>query len=399
MKKIILIASFLTAITYLGVQAQSRTTTQAPDTTTAEDTVTNIIDNSQNIDTATSETAPENKPKIKPEKPEETSKPVAEGKIVEDKTKVAKEPKKKPKEKKPAEEKTKTEKERAKKDKSVGKASKEEPAKKSEDKNKLNAPKIENIISFWKIFWAIIFLIIGYFVLKLITKILSLFSERSAKHRITIKSIIPIVRIVVWIIIIYIIIAGVFHPPMGTVIAVAASAGIAVGFAAQDILKNVFGGIMILLDRPFKVGDKIEAGKYYGEVSSIGLRSTRIVSPDDSFVSVPNAELMNQSLSNSNAGKPYCQVVAEIYLPIYVDTEKVRQIAIETAQVSKYVYLNKPITALFFNEVKERRSFLKMRLKAYVMDIRYEFAFKSDMTEIVVKELLKKKLMKPEDVG
>ncbi|MFH1297564.1 MAG: mechanosensitive ion channel family protein, partial [Bacteroidota bacterium] len=127
------------------------------------------------------------------------------------------------------------------------------------------------------------------------------------------------------------------------------------------------------------------------------LRSTRLVTPDDSRVSVPNGELMNKSVSNANVGEPNCQVVAEIYLPITVDTERVRQVSIEAAQVSKYIYLNKPIVVLFFNEVKERRSYLKMRLKAYVADIRYEFAFKSDMTEIVVKELLNEKLISPED--
>jgi hypothetical protein len=54
---------------------------------------------------------------------------------------------------------------------------------------------------------------------------------------------------------------------------------------------------------------------------------------------------------------------------------------------------------LFFNEVKERRSYLKMRLKAYVMDIRYEFAFKSEMTELIVKELLNDGVLKKEDVS
>ena len=108
---------------------------------------------------------------------------------------------------------------------------------------------------------------------------------------------------------------------------------------------------------------------------------------------------MSKSVSNSNSGKPDCQVVAELYLPIDIDTEKVRQIALEAAQVSRYVYLNKPIVVLFFNEVRETRSYLKMRLKAYVMDIRYEFVFKSDMTEIVMRELIKKEIIKPEQMN
>lgn len=263
----------------------------------------------------------------------------------------------------------------------------------------LEPPKIENIFSFNKIFWTIVFLLITFFVIRMIRKALEAWAERSALHRVTIKSTIPIVRLVSWIIFTIIIVEGIFQPPLATLIAFSASIGVAVGFASQDILKNIFGGVVILIDRPFLVGDKIEVGSYYGEVIGIGLRSTRIVTADDSIVSIPNGELMNQSLSNSNAGESNCQVVAELYLPITVDTEKVRSIATEAAKVSRFIFLDKPIAVLFFNEVKERRSYLKMRLKAYVMDIRYEFAFKSDMTEIVMRELISQGIIDPKEVN
>jgi small-conductance mechanosensitive channel len=258
--------------------------------------------------------------------------------------------------------------------------------------------EVLDAISFSKIFWTLVLLAIGYFIIKSIIKLLEIFAERSVRYRISIKSIIPIVRIVIWSIIIFAVVKGIYNPPLETLIAMTASIAIAVGLAAQDLLKNVFGGIMLLFDRPFQVGDKIETGKYYGEVLEIGLRATRIVTPDDSVVSVPNMELMNSSVSNANSGELNCQVVAEIYLPIDVDTQKVRKIAIEAAQVSKFIYLSKPIVVVFFNEVKQRRSYLKMRLKAYVMDIRYEFQFKSDMTEIVIRELLAQGVIKKEDL-
>jgi MscS family membrane protein len=262
----------------------------------------------------------------------------------------------------------------------------------------LSPPSIGDIVSFGRIFWAIVFFIVGLYIIKFITKILDIFAEKSANYRITIKGIIPIVRILSWALIFYLIINGIFKPPAETLIAVLASLGIAVGFASQDIFKNIFGGIMILLDRPFQVGDKIEIDNYYGEVIKIGLRSTRIVTPDDSMVTIPNADIMSKSVSNANSGEPNCQVVAELYLPIDIDTERVRMIALEAAQVSRYVYLKKPIVVLFFNEVKEDRSYLKMRLKAYVLDIRFEFAFKSDMTEIVMRELLKEGIIKAEEM-
>nr|WKN36792.1 mechanosensitive ion channel [Tunicatimonas sp. TK19036] len=265
-----------------------------------------------------------------------------------------------------------------------------------EEKISLKEPPFR--ISLAKIVWSLVVFMIGYFIIRFCTRVLGILAERSTtERRITVKGFVPVVRIVGWVVIIYVVIAGIIRPPIETVLAFTASVAVAVGFASQDILKNIFGGIVILLDQPFKMGDKIEIGSFYGEVVEIGLRSTRIVTPDDSLVSIPNGELMNQSVSNSNAGEPNCQVVAEIYLPINIDTARVRSIATEAAQTSRYIFLNKPITVLFFNELKDRRPYLKMRLKAYVMDIRYEFIFKSELTEIVLRELLYEELITVED--
>jgi small-conductance mechanosensitive channel len=258
---------------------------------------------------------------------------------------------------------------------------------------------IKDLFNFEKLIASLIVLLSGFYLLKILTKILQYFAERSARYRISFKGTIPVIRLLGWSLIIYLIIGVIIQPPFSTLIAVSASLGIAVGLAAQDLIKNIFGGIMILFDHPFQVGDKIQVGDNYGEVLTIGLRSTRIVTGDDSTVSIPNSDIMNRSVSNSNSGEPNCQVVAEVFLPIDVDTVAVRDIALEAARVSKYVYLNKPISVLFFNEVKEKRSYLKMRLKAYVLDIRYEFAFKSEMTELIIRELLNDGVLKKENVS
>ncbi len=150
---------------------------------------------------------------------------------------------------------------------------------------------------------------------------------------------------------------------------------------------------MILFDRPFQVGDKIQVGAFYGEVVRIGLRSVRIVTPDDSLVSIPNTDIVNQSVSNSNSGEFNCQVVAEFFLPLDIDLFKLKKIAYRAAAVSQYVYLKKPIRVILKNEIYEGRSVLKVRLKAYVLDLRYEFQFASEMTETVMTELLKQNLI------
>ena len=258
--------------------------------------------------------------------------------------------------------------------------------------------KLSDIFSLSKIIWAIIFILVSYYFIKFTTLILDKFSEKSTRYRIGMKGVIPIFRIVAWTIAISIVIGVIFAPPIESLVVVTGSLGIAIGLASQDIIKNVFGGIITLFDRPFQVGDKVEIGNYYGEVKNIGLRSTRIVTPDDSVVSIPNSDIMTKSVSNANSGEANCQVVAEIYLPFDVDLNKARKVAIEAAQVSKYVYLNKPISVIFKNELHHNKSFIKMRLKAYVLDIRYEFAFMSDMTEITIRELIKHGVVKKEEL-
>ena len=276
--------------------------------------------------------------------------------------------------------------------KSVAKVSESDDGSRIRDEI-MQAPDVSNIISFGKIFWSLIFILIAYFILRAISGILKVISERRPAYKTAIRRFLPILKIVGWSLVAYIIIGGIFDPPTETIFAFFASVGVAVGFASQDLLRNIFGGLMILFDKPFQIGDKIESGKYYGEVLEIGLRSTRVVTPDDSIVSIPNSEMMNQSISNANSSENNCQVVAEFFLPVTIDTKRVRQIAIEAAQVSRYIFLNKPIFVEYSNVLVPKGSFLKMRLKAYVMDVRYEFPFQSEMTEIVLKELQKEGLL------
>ena len=253
--------------------------------------------------------------------------------------------------------------------------------------------EIENLISVGVILAIIIALIITYFLNRFVVVVLENLSEQFTSYRLGIKRMVPIVRLVIWTFAIYIIIAGIINPPLSTIITVLASVGIAVGFAAQDILKNIFGGFIIIMDRPFQVGDKIQVAEHYGEVLSIGLRSSRIVTPDDSVVTIPNSELMNKAVSNANSSALDCQVVAEIFLPMNVDVDTVKRIAYRAAVSSRYVYLQKPIAIIALNEVHEENFVLKLRVKAYVLDIRYEFPFKSDMTELILSELKQRDML------
>jgi small-conductance mechanosensitive channel len=241
-------------------------------------------------------------------------------------------------------------------------------------------------------FWAIVVFSIAFFLIKFISWVLETLSERSAKRRLFFKKLIPITRILVWIIVVYYVVAGVFEVDREGLLAAGAAVGVAVGFAAQDVLKNIFGGILIIMDQPFQVGDRVSVGGTYGEVVSIGLRSTRIVTPDDNLVSVPNTQVVDGQVANANAGALDCQVVTTLYLPGWVDVSRAKEIAYDAAANSKFVFLKKPIVVLVKDDFKE--TFLtRIVVKAYVLDARYEAAFASDVTETAKSQYLREGML------
>ena len=79
--------------------------------------------------------------------------------------------------------------------------------------------------------------------------------------------------------------------------------GLAVGFAAQDTLSNLFAGVFIIADAPYQVGDFIvlDSGER-GKVQHIGLRSTRILTRDDMEITIPNSVMGGAKITNETAG-------------------------------------------------------------------------------------------------
>ena len=230
------------------------------------------------------------------------------------------------------------------------------------------------------IFLSIVVLLVFHFAIRAVIWVLETLSERSGTRRLTFKWLIPITRMLLWAIAGYLIVRTIFRVDAQGILAASAALGLALGIAAQDLLKNVFGGLIVVFDQPFQVGDKISVGDTYGEVVSIGLRSTRIVTADDDLVSVPNSQVVEEQVSNANAGQLNCQVVTDLYLPGSVDERRAKEIAFEAAVNSKYVFLEKPIQV--FIEDEFRTTFVtRVRVRAYVLDPRFEFLLRSDITE------------------
>ncbi len=230
-----------------------------------------------------------------------------------------------------------------------------------------------------RVFFAILIVLMAFYILQGLLWLLEAIADRSATRRLFFKRLIPIVRMVMWAVVIWFIVTSVFNVDRNGLLAASAALGVGIGLAAQDLIKNLLGGIIIIFDAPFQVGDKVRVGESYGEVKSIGLRSTRIVTLDDNLVSVPNSEVVNSQVANANAGVLDCQVVTTLFLPGWVDPAKAKKIAYEAAANSRYVYLDKPIVVHIRDEFRET-FLMKIMVKAYVLDHLYESALATDIT-------------------
>ena len=125
--------------------------------------------------------------------------------------------------------------------------------------------------------------------------------------------------------------------------------GLAISLAAQDSLSNVIAGIMIMLDQPFRVGDRIEIQGLgtWGDVVDIGLRSTRIRTRDNRLVIIPNNSISTDQIVNYTYPDPQYRIQIEIGIGYGQDIEKVRKIIIESVQQVEGVLPDKPIDALY----------------------------------------------------
>lgn len=99
-------------------------------------------------------------------------------------------------------------------------------------------------------------------------------------------------------VILFVTIIGIMGVPMASVVAVIASAGVAVGLALQGALSNLAGGIMLVLFKPFRVGDYVDAAGVSGTVKEVTLFYTVIMTLDNRRISVPNGSLMNANVVN-----------------------------------------------------------------------------------------------------
>lgn len=112
--------------------------------------------------------------------------------------------------------------------------------------------------------------------------------------------------------------------PLTTLLAGAGVGGLALALAAQDTLKNVFGSIMISLDKPYRVGERIVVKGYDGVVEEVGLRSTKIRMLTGHLTTIPNEEMARSDIENIGR-RPHIRRISDIAIPLDTPPEKIER--------------------------------------------------------------------------
>jgi len=147
---------------------------------------------------------------------------------------------------------------------------------------------------------AILVFIIGRIVANLIVKVIRHGMERGGMDSLLVNFISSILR---WVLILFVIIASLEQLGVDTtsLVALLGAAGIAIGLALKDSLQNFASGVMLIVFRPFKNGDFVEAGGVAGVVEHIGIFTTNMKTPDNKEVIVPNGQVYGSSIINYSA--------------------------------------------------------------------------------------------------
>ena len=147
------------------------------------------------------------------------------------------------------------------------------------------------------LFGAAVTLLICLLVIRLLLKLTGRLLERSKLDARVQKYVLAAAKLVLYIITI-VIVAGRLEIDMTSLVALLSVGSLGITLAAEDILGNVAGGIVILSSHPFSIGDFIEVSGTSGTVEEISLNHTKLVTPDGFLVMLPNKELASSQMTN-----------------------------------------------------------------------------------------------------
>ena len=195
-----------------------------------------------------------------------------------------------------------------------------------------------------KLIFAVIVLIVGIIVTKLVLLVLSKGLGRTKLDLTVTKFTTQVVKIVLYMLMITIVLS-MLGIPSTSIITVIGTAGVAIGLALQTSLSNVAGGFLLMINKPFKIGDYIITNGVEGTVSQISILYTRLDSSTNQAIFIPNGMAVNATIVNNNGNRD--RRVEMLYSISYDDdVAKAKSLIEELLNADKRVHHELPISVV-----------------------------------------------------
>jgi len=169
-------------------------------------------------------------------------------------------------------------------------------------------------------------------------------------------------------------------------------AGIAVGFAARDLLSNLISGIFILIDRTYLVNDAVIISDTYGIVRLITLRNTEIKTFDGNIVIIPNSQVASGKIVNMTSGSNLMLSSVSVNISYDEEYQKVKDLMKEVLNDIQGVYINESYKVMFrVEELEERLQGVEVEMY-FTVNARNEPWIKGEVYEKVLSNLVRNKV-------
>lgn len=167
-------------------------------------------------------------------------------------------------------------------------------------------------------------------------------------------------------------------------------AGLALGFAIKDSLSNIFGGISLILDQTIKVGDKVklESGES-GHIIDMGLRASRLKTPNNEVIIIPNGQLANSRIQNFGQPDPSLKVVVDFGVGYSSDVDQVRKVVLDSIRTITNIKLD-PAPEVLFLAMGE--SSLNFSARFWIADYGQAWGKKLEATDKIYRTLKANKI-------
>lgn len=248
----------------------------------------------------------------------------------------------------------------------------------------IDSSQVLQMINLGGVLNAIVTIAMAWFVAKLVGTFATRMQRTFTASRLVIEQAASYFRFTIFVLAAFLAVGSIFSLSKEVLAVLGGTIVVTVGLVLKDQVSSVIAGVMILVEKPFRVGDRVSFAGFYGEIRSIGLRSVRLATLDDNEITIPNNKFLSDPVSCANSGALTMLVQQDFYIGIDQDYRSAKRVVENALTSSPFFYSELPWVVLVNVVPLNDMMAVRLRAKAYIIELRYEKAFESDVTQRVL---------------